>query len=81
MAIYLLFEQISPTEEHMLCSCLSQQARLVMFRLVFAHAHFAFGGVGRISMQLLFAHHLKQNHLFPKLLKGKIKALLLRVYI
>jgi hypothetical protein len=26
---------------------------------LFAHAHFAFGGVGRISMQLIFVHHLK----------------------
>jgi hypothetical protein len=43
-----------------------------MFRLVFAHAHIAFGGVGWISMQLIpkakqpflfkFASRQKQSH-------------------
>jgi hypothetical protein len=43
-------------------SCCLAAARcdlLDMPKLVFAHAHLAFGGVGRIPMQLLFAHHLK----------------------
>jgi hypothetical protein len=55
------FKENLPTAVQYIC-CAAAASRIAgasgrtclfdMFRLVFAHAHFVFGGVGRISMQL-----------------------------
>jgi hypothetical protein len=59
--ISLKFKQNPPTAEHMhwAASAAARRDLFDMFRLDLAHAQFAFVGVGRISMQLLFGHQQK----------------------